>query len=197
MSNLQSDAKEIMGVGVPFIHDAAYYTHSYISQGTPLPAVGDVQIYSVSKMLGLSSLRVGYAVCPNPEFYRLIKEYMEAMTVGVSLPSQIFTFELMNRMRGYPQLVEKFENNSFFALQESKQLIKMVDSEVLEVPSNFEETPGMFLWAKKGAACDLDKAKINAIDGKHFGVPGYVRMNIAFRPEIIREIVSRLNSVLV
>jgi aspartate/methionine/tyrosine aminotransferase len=187
-------SEEIRKCTVPLIHDGAYHTHSYLPQGTPLPVIGDVQIYSLSKMLGLSSLRIGYAVCPNPEFYRLIKEYMEAMTVGVSLPSQIFAYELMNQMRGYPTLVEKFENNAFSALQEAKQLIKTVDPEVLEVPANFEENPGMFLWAKKGAACDLDKAKINAIDGKHFGVPGFVRMNLAFSKEKVQEIVNRLNA---
>lgn len=186
--------KMYKGAGKPFIHDAAYYTHSYIASGTPLPAVGDVQIYSISKMLGLSSLRMGYAVCPNPEFYRLIKEYMEAMTVGVSLPSQMLTFELMNRMRGYPTLTEKFESNSFLALQEAKGLIKTVDPEVLEVPSNFEETPGMFGWFKTGPKFSQEKAKVNFIDGALFGAPGMVRMNLAFDKAKMQEIVNRLNA---
>jgi len=186
-------SKEFKEANLPLIHDAAYHTHAYIPQGTPLPPIGDVQIYSVSKMLGLSSLRVGYAVCPNPEFYRLIKEYMEAMTVGVSLPSQIFTYELMNRMRGYPTLTEKFENNSFLALQESKNILKTVDPEVLEVPTNLEETPGMFGWFKTGPKFSQEKAKVNFIDGALFGAPGFVRMNLSLDKEKIQEIVNRLN----
>lgn len=179
---------------VPIIHDAVYHSHAYLSRESALPVFGDVQIYSVSKMLGLSSLRIGYAVCPNPEFYRLIKEYVEAMTVGVSLPSQIFTYQLMNQMRGYPTLTEKFENNSFSALQEAKNLLKTVDPEVLEVPANFEETPGMFGWFKTGPKFNQEKTKVNFVDGSLFGVPGMIRMNLAFPKDKMQEIVNRLNA---
>jgi aspartate/methionine/tyrosine aminotransferase len=182
------------GVGMPLIHDAAYYTHSYLPGDRSLPQIGDVQVYSLSKMLGLSSLRVGYAVCPNPVFYKLIREYVEAMTVGVSLPAQIFSYELLNHMRGYPQLVEKFENRSYDALLESKKIIKTVDPEILKVPSNVEEIPGMFGWFKTGPKFSQEKAKVNFIDGTLFGMPGMVRMNLAFSKEKMQEIVNRLNS---
>lgn len=177
-------------VGKPFIHDAAYYTRSYVPHSHSLPTIGDVQIYSLSKMLGLSSLRVGYAVCPNLEFYKFIKEYVEAMTVGVSLPSQVFSYDLLNQMRGYPTIVEKFENNSFQALEESKKIINQVNPEVLEVPSDIV---GMFGWFKVGARADFDRAKVNTINGALFGMPGFVRMNLAFPTETMQEIVRRLN----
>ena len=179
---------------VPLIHDAVYYTHSYLPRSVALPAIGDVQIYSLSKMLGLSSLRVGYAVCPNPEFYKLIKEYVEAMTVGVSLPSQMFAYDLLNQMRGYPTKVEKFENIAFDSLQESKKIIKQVDPEILEVPANMEEVPGMFGWFKTGPKFSPERAKINFIDGSLFGVPGMIRMNLAFEKSKMQDIVTRLNS---
>lgn len=182
------------GVGMPFIHDAAYYTHSYLPSDRSLPPIGDVQIYSLSKMLGLSNLRIGYAVCHNPVFYKLIREYVEATTVGASLPSQIFSYELLNQMRGYPTLAEKFENNSYHALLESKNIIKTVDPEVLEIPTNFEETPGMFGWFKTGPKFSQEKAKINFIDGALFGIPGKVRMNLAFDKIKMQEIVRRLNA---
>lgn len=189
--------KGFEGSKCPFIHDAAYYTHSYLPRTHSLPAIGDVQIYSISKMLGLSNLRVGYAVCHNQQYYKLIQEYVEATTVGVAVPSQMFTYELMNQMRAYPTLTEKFENISFAALRESKKIIQEVSPEILEVPSNYTDVPGMFGWFKVGPKADFKKAKINAIDGALFGMPGYVRMNLAFNAETVRDIVARLNSVLV
>jgi aspartate/methionine/tyrosine aminotransferase len=179
---------------IPLIHDAVYYTYSYLPRSVPLTTIGDVQIYSLSKMLGLSSLRVGYAVCPNPEFYNLIKGYVEATTVGVSLPSQMFAFDLLNQMRGYPTKVEKFENISFEALQKSKKIIKQVDPEILQVSTILEELPGMFGWFHTGPKFNPEKAKINFISGDLFGMPGMVRMNLAFGENRMLEIVNRLNS---
>ena len=183
-------------MNIPFIHDAAYYTRSYMSSNSSFPVVGDVQIYSISKMLGLSGLRLGYVVCPNVEYYKLILQYMEAMTVGVSMVSQVFLYDLMHRMHGYPTLVQSFEGQSSLALDESKRIIQQVNPEILEVPANIMETPGMFGWFKVGPKADFVKSKINMIDGALFGVPGMVRMNLAFDKDKMQEIVNRLNSVI-
>jgi len=180
---------------VPFIHDAAYYTRSYMPHEHTLPTIGDVQIYSISKMLGLSGLRIGYVVCPNVEYYKLIQLYMEAMTVGVSIVSQMVAEHILHRMHGYPTLAEAFENQVSSALETSKKLIKHVDPEILEVSDNFEKTAGMFGWFKVGPKADFIKSKVNVIDGSLFGAPGMVRMNLAFPSDKIEEIVKRLNSV--
>ncbi len=70
-----------------------------------------------------------------------------------------------------------------------------IDPEVLVVPNNFHETPGMFGWFKVGPKADFVKSKINVIDGSLFGRVGMVRMNLAFSTEQVAEIVKRLNSV--
>jgi aspartate/methionine/tyrosine aminotransferase len=183
-------------IGVPLIHDAAYYTKTYLPDGHVPVQVGDVQIYSLSKSLGLSGLRVGYVVCPNVEYYKLIQQYMEAMTVGVSIISQMLAEHMLHRMHGYPTLAESFESMSQAALTESKKIIKTVSSEVLEVPTNMETIPGMFGWFKVGPKADFAKSKVNFIDGALFGVPGMVRMNLAFNKETMEDIVKRLNGVL-
>lgn len=180
----------------PFIHDAAYYTHIYLPETHTLPAIGDVQIYSISKMLGLSGLRLGYVVCHDTEYYKLIQEYMEAMTVGVSNSSQTWLFDLLDRrMRSYPTLVQKFQGLCQMELEKNKRLCLQIDPEVLEVPANIAEQPGMFGWFKVGPKADFTKSKINMIDGALFGVPGMVRMNLAFPYSTMQEIVKRLNSV--
>lgn len=188
-------AKSYQDNDMPFIHDAAYYTHVYLPDSYELKQFGDVQIYSISKMLGLSGLRIGYVVCPNPSFYRYIQEYMEAMTVGVSVIPQIFLEHLFKKMASRPDLTDDFELMSRNALRNAKEIMMGVDSDILEIPDNLIENPGMFGWFKVGPACDFTKAKINAIDGALFGVPGMVRMNLAFDLHQIREIVRRLNSV--
>jgi aspartate/methionine/tyrosine aminotransferase len=194
MPDLKSDSEAMKAQGIPFIHDAAYYTHTYLPSSTQLGQYGDVQIYSISKMLGLSGLRIGYAVCPNPEFYKLILQYMEAMTVGVSIVSQVFLFDLLDRMRSYPTLTERFEWLSSNALLEAKKIISQVDPEVLVVPKNIESIPGMFGWFKVGPKANFEKAKINLIDGSLFGSPGMIRMNLAFDTSTLNSIVERLNS---
>jgi aspartate aminotransferase len=182
--------------GVPLIHDAAYYTRIYMPVHFPLNKIGDVQIYSISKMLGLSGLRIGFVVCPNVEFYKYIQEYMETMTVGVSIVSQIFLYDLLNKMIAYPQLTKRVEVLSSIALHEAKRIFREVDSQVLEMECNPESVAGMFGWFKIGPKADFTKSKVNVIEGTPFGRPGYVRINLAFSQDVIKEIVNRLNSVI-
>lgn len=182
--------------GVPLIHDAAYYTHTYLPNGTDLVSVGDVQVYSFSKSLGLSGLRLGYVVCPNEDFYKYIRFYVENMTVGASIVSQMFLHDLLHRMHGYPTLVQAFEGRASMALAESRKIIKQVSPEILEINPDIENIPGMFGWFKVGPKADFVKSKVNFIDGALFGVPGMVRMNLAFNKETMEDIVKRLNGVL-
>jgi aspartate/methionine/tyrosine aminotransferase len=193
MPDMKTLSESMKERGIPLIHDGAYYSHTYLPQSYKLDSFGDAQIYSISKLFGISSIRLGYVVCGNTELYKLILHYVEAMTVGVSIVSQIFLYNLLNTMRGYPTLTEKFEHLSYAAIRENKLLIKQVDSSILEVPNNIEDTNGMFLWCKIKDFSLLEKVKINTIDGKHFGMPDYVRMNLGLEEDKIKEIIRRLN----
>jgi aspartate/methionine/tyrosine aminotransferase len=177
-----------------FIHDAAYYTPSYMDHNIPIRLVGDVQIFSISKMLGLSGLRLGYAVCQNQEMYKHISQYVEATTVGASIYSQIFLYNFLNNK--YFKSVssrKEFEDRCFHNLKINKNLCKGLDPEVLDVPHNIEDISGMFGWFKIGNKLDLNKSKIHAIEGSVFGKPGFIRMNLAFDPNKMQEIIKKLN----
>lgn len=189
---LKAFAETLKDLNVPLIHDAAYYTHSYMPETHSLPAIGDLQIYSISKMLGLSGLRVGFVVCHNREMFNHILHYMEAMTVGVSNISQIFLFDLMKRMNAYPTLNQKFEGLASMALEESKKIIQNISPEVLEIT---DIPNGMFGWFKVGPKADFAKAKVKVIDGALFGAPGMIRMNLAISHGQLKEAVERLNNV--
>jgi aspartate/methionine/tyrosine aminotransferase len=180
---------------LPLIHDAVYYNHIYLPKTHTLPKIGDTQIYSFSKSLGISSARVGYVVCSNPIFYNYIKEYVEATTVGVSVNAQAFLFDILDRrMRSYPTLVERFENLCFSDLQRNKKMLLNINPELLEVPQDIELTNGMFAFLKVGKI-DFSKSKVYVVDGAHFGKPGFIRMNLAFNEETMKDIVNRINAV--
>ena len=194
--DLEQLSKSCQEKNIPLIHDAAYYTHIYLPRKVKLTTIGDVQIFSISKMLGLSGLRLGYAVCPNVEFYQYIKEYMEAMTVGVSIVSQKFLYKLMvDIMEPQPYQVRGFEDMCSNDLEDNKRMLLRLDSEVLEIPNNIKDISGMFGWFKVGSKADFNKAKIHPISGDLFGMPGYIRMNLAFSKSTMQEIVNRLDKL--
>lgn len=181
---------------IPFIHDAAYYTHAYIPSTYKLQSLGDIQIYSISKYLGLSGLRLGYCVIHNTKMYKYIQAYMEAMTVGVSNISQHYLFNILNMMDGYPSLVTSFENKAFEALQARKKQFKELNCKSLIVPDNIESVYGMFLFCKVPDFSIFNKAKINVADGKFFGMENYARINLAFHENSSNKIFEKLKSVL-
>jgi aspartate/methionine/tyrosine aminotransferase len=180
-------------LGIPFIHDAAYYTPVYLPKDYNLGPLGDLQIYSISKMYGLSGLRVGYVVCYNEEYYKTILEYMETMTVGVSTASQDICYNILRDLWGDPAKHNKFIQGARNKLYVAKALCKTLNKEVLDVPSDITSIPGMFLWAKIGPKCDFKKARINIVDGKLFGGEGMVRVNLGLPTETMIEAVERLN----
>ena len=179
---------------IPLIHDAAYYTHVYLPRETELKVYGDAQIFSISKMFGLSGLRIGYVVCKNPLFYKYIQEYMEAMTVGVSIASQVFLTDLLTQMDKHPLALEKFEKEAAAALRAAKEAMLQVDPEVLIISPRSVDVAGMFGWYAKGPKFSQERAKINFIDGSLFGGQGMIRMNLCWNEDQMQEIVSRLNS---
>jgi hypothetical protein len=118
---------------------------------------------------------------------------MEAMTVGVSIASQTWLYDLLDRrMRSFPTLVERFEAISSMELEANKKLCLQIPAEILEVPANLVQVPGMFGWFKTGPKFNPEKSKINFIDGALFGTPGMIRMNLAFKSERMEDIVNRL-----
>lgn len=182
-------------LNIPFIHDAAYYTHTYVPDDYKLGPLGDLQIYSISKMFGISGLRLGYVVIHNTEYYKYIQEYMETMTVGVSTASQIVLYDMLKVMNLQPELNRRFVIESRDELYKAKFLSRLFHKDVLEIPSDVEHVPGMFGWFKVGPRCDFKRARIHAVEGALFGGPGMVRINLGLNAETYTEAIHRLNSL--
>lgn len=193
MGDLEEADKFYKETNTPLIHDAAYYTHIYLPKDFELKPIGDAQIYSMSKMFGLSSLRVGYIVCKNHEMYRHMLNYMETMTVGVSKLPQMLLLNLFKYLG--VDIKEQFENKCRNDLTKNKLKIKEINSEILEINPDIENVPGMFLWAKCKDFSAFERAKLHIIGGKHFGDENYIRMNLGLQPAVIEEVVTRLNAL--
>jgi len=174
------------------IHDGAYYTPIYLPQGQSPIKVGDIQLFSMSKMYGLSGLRIGYAVCHNKRLYQDVVDYVELATAGVSIASQEIAFSIEKYFLDHPDCLEAFHQEARQSLLDSREVLKELDPDVLTVlPS---ESNSMFAWCRIGPKLDYKSAKVYILEGTLFGQPGMMRINIAYPPEVIREAVRRLNS---
>jgi len=181
---------------MPFVVDSAYYTHSYLPEDYELGPVGDMQIFSFSKMFGLSGVRVGAIVCHDKSFFNHIVEYMEMMTVGVSIFSQKYIHEVFKQMGNKTDKAKEFERANFADLKEAKNILKGVSSEILEVPEDIDQLPGMFCFVKIKKPEAFEKAKLHIVSGEPFGDPSKVRLNLAIGNDRLQNCVDRLNGAL-
>lgn len=174
------------------IHDAVYYNGIYMSPLCDFRNFGDVQVFSLSKTFGLSQLRLGYCVFHNMDLYNSVLEYMETMTVGASVLSQIYALELFQTIKSKPGAFSSFEVNCHNELVKNRKIANQIDNKILTVDQN---QSGMFLWAKCHKLQAFEGAKVIVAEGTGFGMAGYIRMNLALPTDKIKEIVERLNNL--
>lgn len=175
----------------PMIHDAAYYTDIYLPDGQmPIP-LGHIQVYSMSKMYGLSGLRIGYAVCHSEKYYKEMVNYMEMTTAGVSTASQDIARNIEIIFRDHPEYYDAFVQEARATIALSRKELERLDPDVLQLVPTVSNS--MFGWFVTGPALNHKEAKVHILPGELFGQPGMMRMNIAHPPTVIREAVERLN----
>lgn len=175
----------------PTIHDAAYYTEIYLPEDQITIPLGHIQTFSMSKMYGLSGLRIGYAVVHEEKYYRDVVDYIEMTTAGVSTASQDIARNIELMLKEHPEYYTAFVAEARASIMEARKELEALDPDVLQlVPSGANS---MFGWFKAGPALDNVAAKVHILPGELFGAPGMMRMNIAHPPELIREAVKRLN----
>lgn len=180
---------------IPLIHDAVYYTRSYLPVDHPIEPIGDLQIFSASKHYGLSSLRVGYIVVYNASFYRDLLNFIEISTVGCSIVSQKLFLYLLKREQQLPLLEEQFVKLTREEIKKAKNIIKNVDQSKVELSRDFDRSYGVFGWVKPKIENLFEKINVDVLNGENFGKPGYVRLNLAAGNDIIEEVVKRINGV--
>lgn len=175
------------------IHDGAYGTPIYMPNGYVPEKVGHIQIYSMSKMYGLSGLRIGYVVCHDERFFQDIVNYVETTTAGVSTASQEIAYNIEKHFLDNPDRLSIFEQESRDAIEKNRQLLTLLDPDVLALVKC--ESNSMFGWFKKGPKLDYMKAKVYMLDGSIFGDNTMIRMNVAVPYDTLKEAIDRLNKV--
>jgi aspartate/methionine/tyrosine aminotransferase len=185
----EQDFKASRGEPKPLIHDAAYFTESYVVPEDTQP-MGDLQVFSVSKMYGLSGLRLGFVVCRDPKYYSHLTSYVEATTAGISTASMRILLQIVEAEAADPLLRKAFSEAMQAHLKWAHTKLSELDPEVLRPVGG----PGMFGWCIKGPKFDPDASRVNVMDGAPFGDPSMVRLNLAVSQDILSEAVLRLNS---
>jgi aspartate/methionine/tyrosine aminotransferase len=185
-------AEKCISNGIPVIHDASYYDRLYLPEDYPIQPFGSVQIFSCGKKFGLSSLRVGYAVCYDEDFYKLIKEYVALTTSGVALNAQIFADNIMHHVDYWQYKTRDYNIDVRDLMKRNRKMIAGLDKEMLEVPEGFEELSGPFAWLKKGPKLDQKKSGVKFADGSLFGDSEMVRINLAVSNITMEKAIERL-----
>lgn len=178
---------------IPFIHDAAYYNELYLPYDYELGPIGDVQIFSISKSYGLSGLRLGYAVIYDIDCYKHMLDYMEHMTVGVSMASQCIMFDLFQEIKNNPENEKRFISKCREDICMAKMLMKTLDNSNIEISEKIDQSIGMFLWAKCKDKSIFEKANIVVSDGESYGMKDHIRMNLTIRNEELKQVIARLS----
>lgn len=190
--DLQNLAVQVKDRKKIFAHDAAYYTHSYLPRDYELGDIGDVQIFSASKMFGLSSIRAGYVVCKNKQMYDYMVHYMETFSVGVSSLSQKIFLKILEHFDLNPEKKLCFEKSCRDSIKISRDILSTVNKDVIDIPDGFLSAHGMFGWVKIINKQALIDSKINILDGSLFGKDGHARLNLAFEEKVWLDLIERL-----
>lgn len=189
--NLSNDEIAAYKVKGPMIHDGAYYSPIYLPDGQNLVPLGDIQVFSMSKMYGVSGLRIGYAVVYNEKYYQDMVNYIEMSTAGVSTASQDIARNIEVLFKENPSYYKQFVEESRNSIALARKELLNLDPEVLELVQC--DCNSMFGWFKAGPALDATTAKVYVLPGELFGAPGMIRMNIAHPASVIKDAVERLN----
>lgn len=176
------DVKFISTTGMNgVIWDAVYASPLY---GDYKPIThADVVVGSFSKIYGLSGIRVGWAAFRNPAAASAASLYTETTTSGVSTVAQAYALDFLNVLNKERPFFEKLRGLAANTLMANagvfNQYIRPFVHSVSGVPAGLG---GMFAWFAPAQpevfAKALEAARIDLVDGKHAGVPGFYRMNM-------------------
>jgi aspartate/methionine/tyrosine aminotransferase len=176
--------------GTFLIHDGAYHTPAYLDH---TPRLAGTTVYSASKMYGLSGLRVGWVVTDDARIKQLVSDYVEASTVGVSLPAQHILHRIITHEEQHPQEAGAFTTLARTYLEANKRLVRALDPRVLDASDVAPH--GIFGWFKPGPKFDPEWAMVRIPPGSAFGDPTRVRVNLAIGAAQLADAVKRLNEL--
>jgi aspartate/methionine/tyrosine aminotransferase len=154
-------------------HNVVYdYSYNWPQYTPVMEALDkDVMVFSLAKATGHADLRVGWALVKkewkhSAEFVRLMEEYIEFSTMGVSKQAQHAAFTILDTIHPYH---ESFFDGASAKLNARWELVKKA-----KLPFEVLNQNGMFLWCKG----ELPSGLIG-LSGEHFGASNdHFRLNL-------------------
>lgn len=181
------------------IWDAAY--SSQLLYKASEPPKHDVAVYSASKALGFSGLRVGWIVTHDAELAKLMSTFMEITTSGVSVASQGHVanlFDAASSVNG-TTFIWSGLTKARETLNLNAELFRIYVSPLCEkvdgLPAN---SRGMFAWFKvKNQPLfeqAMKRADVRLVTGVACGMTedGWYRMNLGHRTAVLKDALTKL-----
>lgn len=156
------------------VHDSVYNLDYFTDT---VYNIGEIQLYSCSKQLGLSGYRTGYAVCNNIEDKNYISNYCEEVSVGTSSISQELVLEAFKVL----------DNTDTSGIKTKLLSNKNKIVQALQSYGDFKVSDGIFVYGK------LHKPLPENVVVAHY-MDDHVRINACVNESKIDEFVTILNN---
>lgn len=170
-------------------YDACYALQQYSYDETLLPHDGDAYFFSLSKLTGHASNRLGWAFVKDESLYSKISQSIDTLSTGVSRSSQIVGLQCLLAYEMYENEFVTFVQK---ALTERHQLLSDYFGELL-----LSKSGGMFAYIGISAHEFEQKYNILGVEGGNFcDTKTAVRINIACSHEIFNDVIQRIQKPL-
>ena len=162
------------------IWDAAYACLAYGWNG--FKPTARITVHSVSKLLGLSGLRIGWISTDDENLAQLATNYVEITTSGVGAISQAYIAKAINRFNHNPEELRVCHMNLRNKILMNYDIFQNTIGAHCE-NTYTDEITGMFAWFKPiNETMFIETARnheILYVEGKACGMPGWKRMTLA------------------
>jgi len=182
------------------IWDAVYASEIYGFDPALVPFLqrSDAIIGSVSKIFGLSGLRVGWVLFKDRAHWEKASHYLETSTSGVSVISQLYTADLLDRVNKFPAIFQKIKKLAKKSLETNSRIIQdVVTPFASAVGGSIGGHGGLFAWFRPSNYASfkdaLNRAKIFIVRGDLCGfTKEWIRINAGADAVKIQDSMGRL-----
>lgn len=170
------------------IWDSVYNNKTYVNERINRSVDCRVEVNSVSKMLGISGVRIGWIATDSIADYNLFYKEIQAENCGLSVLSQDLVIDIFN----------KLDQEAFFTIAQGRvnynrseflKLNSFLDGQ--DVPSN-----GMFYcaWVDNKGVDIIDKANVNYITLETELKRKLIRFNLAQNNEVTKKAIKAIQT---
>lgn len=177
-------------IGREIIHDCSYLWPTYVDVDTARLFSGQMYVFSLSKLSGHSSTRIGWALVKDPQAATLMREFIEYQSGDVSMAAQAHAHSIIST-------ISKDKDN-FFSRSKNILADRHVKMRAIATKYKFKLTnhSGMFAWCEFNSEWHakefLTSVGVKAIMGSKLGSDNkHIRLNIGCASDIWNEFVTR------